>query len=82
MLEVCKSQEQRTVAKNKPKDIIVVKYETKTDYDQSGNMTVKRVPKKVNVTKMVNESKKLIKRNNAAETLAQLEKIFTKEGKK
>ena len=82
MLEVCKSQEQHSVAENKPKDIIVIKYETKTDYDQNGNMTVKRIPKKVNVTKMVSESKKVIKRNHAAETLAQLEKIFTKEGKK
>lgn len=60
-------------------DIIVTRYTQKTTYNKDGSYTVKREPQQVNITKKMNESKKLIKKDTAAEKLAELEKIFTKE---
>lgn len=60
-------------------DIIVTKYQNKTIYNEDGSITVKRIPKLVNITKRINETKKLIKKDSAAEKLAELERIFTKE---
>lgn len=61
----------------KPEDIIVTKYETVITYE-NGAKIERRKPKKVNVTKLVNETKKLIKAQTAEEKLAELEKVFTK----
>ena len=60
-------------------DIIVTKYTAQTVYNDDESYTVKKIPKKVNLTKKINESKKLIKKDTAAEKLAELEKIFTRE---
>ena len=61
----------------KTEDIIVTKYETVVTYE-NGAKIERRKPKKVNVTKLVNETKKLIKAQTAEEKLAELEKVFTK----
>lgn len=61
-----------------PKDIIVTKHQTQIIYNKDGSYTTKRIPKLVNVTKKVNESKKLIKRDAAMEKLKELEEIYTK----
>lgn len=63
--------------KRKTEDIIVTKYETVITYE-NGAKIERRKPKKVNVTKLVNETKKLIKAQTAEEKLAELEKVFTK----
>ena len=64
--------------KNIVKDVIITKYEKKTTYNEEGDMIIKRIPVKVNITKKVNETAKIIKEQTAAEKLADIEKIFTK----
>lgn len=56
-------------------DIITVKFVEKTVYNEDGSKTVKRIPEKVNITKKVNESKKLIKNYTAEEKMAEIERI-------
>lgn len=60
------------------KDIIVTKYEKKIEYDKDGNEVIKRIPINVNITKKVNESKKLIKNYTAEQKIEELERIFSK----
>lgn len=60
------------------RDIIVKKHKKVVTYDEKGIMTVERIPTLVNISKLVNESKKLIKINTAEEKLAELEKIMSK----
>lgn len=83
MLEVCKNQEQSIdIEKSKEKDIIVRKWETKIIYDEKGNKIEKRVPQYINITRMINETQKLLKRQNAEQKLAKFEeiqKIFTRK---
>ena len=62
----------------KIKDVIVKKYNEVETYTEEGDKLTRRVPKEVNVTKLVNETKKLVKNASAEEKLAELEKIFTK----
>jgi hypothetical protein len=59
-------------------DIIITKYEKQITYDEEGNKIEKRIPIKVNITRKVNESAKLIKEYKAEEKLAEIEKIFSK----
>jgi hypothetical protein len=81
MLEVEKRPKTATnlekPVERKTEDIIVTKYETVVTYE-NGAKIERRKPKKVNVTKLVNETKKLIKMQTAEEKLAELEKVFTK----
>ena len=63
---------------SRPKDIVITKYRTDIDYDKDGNEIKKRTPVTVNITKKMNESKKLVKKFTAEEKLEELEKIFTK----
>ena len=58
-------------------DIIVNRIRTVTTYE-NGLKVERQIKKQVNVTKMVNETKKLIKQETASEKLAEIEKIFTK----
>lgn len=62
----------------KNRDVIVTKFQYKTTYNEDGSFTTKRVPTMVNITKKMNEQKKLIKKDTAAEKLAELERIFSK----
>lgn len=82
MLEVEKKARLQKKQKSHPqsKDIIVIKYEKNIEYKTDGTKIERRVPKKVNITKMVNERKKVIKTNKAQETLDEIEKIFTNKG--
>lgn len=81
MLEILKKAKQpKKGAKEKDKpnrDIFVTKYEELIEY-KNGEKIIKRVPKVVNITKKVNETKKLIKNYSAEEKLIELERIFTK----
>ena len=78
MLEVCKNQKVfRTQELKQPANIIVTKHEEQTTYENGARIT-KRIPKKVDVTALVNETKKLIKTMTAEEKIAEVEKIFTK----
>lgn len=56
-------------------EIITVKYSEKTVYNEDGSKTVKRIGEKVNVTKKVNESKKLVKTYSAEEKLQEIERL-------
>lgn len=62
----------------KIEDIIITKWEKQTIYDDEGNKIEKRIPVKINITRKVNESAKLIKEYKAEEKLAEIEKIFSK----
>ena len=80
MLEVLKRKGLKFKLKEEPQqaDIIVTKYETKTEYTDDGSKLEKRVPIKVNITKKINETKKLLKTTTAEQKTAEIEKIFSK----
>ena len=60
------------------KDTIVKKLEIVNDFNEKGEMLTRKVYKKVNLTKLANETKKLLKTQTAEEKLAELEKVFSK----
>ena len=62
------------------KDIYVTKTKTVVTYE-NGCRVERQIKKEVNITKMINESKKLVKQNTAQEKLNEIEKIFSQEGK-
>lgn len=68
------TEEEKDVFKNK--DIIITRIETVIENDGETE-TRKRVKNYINLTKKINESKKLIKNYTAEEKIAELEKIFT-----
>lgn len=61
--------------KLQPQDIITYRWKEVTIYNEDGTKTIKRVCDKVNVTKKVNESKKLIKTYTAEQKLQEIDKI-------
>lgn len=65
--------------KLKGREIIVNKVSWETEVAENGDIIKKRKIKKVNITKKINEEKKLIKNNQAEEKLAELEKIFNEK---
>lgn len=71
-------KEDEKIPKCKIPDTFVKKFIEVEEYDVYGTKTVKRQEQLVNVTKLVNESKKILKQTNAEEKLKELEKIFTK----
>lgn len=62
--------------KIKPQDIIVTRTEKITTYDENGTMTVKRIKHRINVSKIVNETKKIVLNDQATKKLNEIEKIF------
>lgn len=60
------------------KDVIVTKYKTIEKVNNDGSIIITNEPQNVNITKLVNEQKKMIKNYSAEEKLIELEKIFTK----
>lgn len=62
----------------KVKDVIVTRYTEVETVNENGEKVIKRKANEINVTKLVNETKKLVKNATAEEKLAELEKIFTK----
>lgn len=81
MLEIMKSQVQATeMPEVKRQDIIVTKHETQVEY-RDGMRIERRLARQVNITKMVNETKKLIKRDTATlikNKVKELEKICSR----
>ena len=84
MLEVCRKitpapmiTEER-MEELAPKDIIITKYKIEEIVNDDGSITSKRIPVNVNITKKINEEKKLIKTYTAEEKLIELEKVFSK----
>ena len=78
MLEVCRKVYPRP-KEIKKHDTFTVRAEIKVTYDEkTGDKIEKRVTKTINVTKLVNERKKLLKERTAQQTLNELEKILTK----
>ena len=78
MLEVERNKIYKAPELPKNNDIIITKYEDKVSYLEDGTKQIKKVPHNVNLTKKINETKKLIKAATTEEKLAQIERIFTK----
>lgn len=80
MLEVERKPQdlKKITKKNKNRDIIIKKFEIKTEVNDDGSITTRRIPVNVNITKKVNESKKLIKNYTAEQKIEELERIFSK----
>lgn len=80
MLEIERKRTGPTQQPTMPKkqDIVITKTKIETIENEDGSTTLKRIPVKVNITKKVNETKKMIKNYTAEEKIAELEKIFTK----
>lgn len=70
------TEEQKKVLKLK--DVIITKYKAVEKVNDDGSITITNEPINVNITKLVNEQKKMIKNYSAEEKLSELEKIFTK----
>lgn len=79
MLAINLKKGARVPVERAEQDIIVNKVSYVTVYE-NGNEVRKRQIKKVNITRLVNESQKLIKTTQAKEkaVIAELEKYFTK----
>lgn len=63
------------------KNIFVTKYEEKETYE-NGKKIIERVPHTINVTKLVNETAKVVKQDQAKELINKMTKLLEKEGKK
>ena len=74
-----KALEKKPKKNYKHKDIVITKYETEEEY-KDGAKIERRVPKKINITKKINETAKLYKKEqtSAEQKLAELEKVFSK----
>lgn len=80
-IEVYKSQDQKTAVRPPHKDIIKRVPYKEVKYQKDGTKIEKTIYREVNITRMVNESAKIIKEKTAAEKLAELEKLLSKETK-
>lgn len=65
-----------------PDDIIVTKWEEKTEVIDSKTVQTKRVGTKVNITKLVNETKKIVKQDSATAKISELADAILKETNK
>lgn len=74
-----KALEQKPIKKYTHSEIVITKYETQVEY-KDGAKIERRIPKKVNITKKINETAKLFKKEqtSAEQKLAELEKVFSK----
>ena len=78
MLAVCKPINQAQKEDHKSfNEIIVTRYEV-TEEETKEGILIKKIPHKVNLTRKINETAKLVKTYTAEEKLAELEKVFTK----
>ena len=79
MLQVIKRNEKNNRKKPpKKEDIIVTRYTEKSTYDNDGTKKTKRIPQRVNITKLVNETKKLLKTEKAVDKINELKAFFSK----
>lgn len=84
MLEVCKPKKDKTTfnrdtSVTEKRDIIVYRRKEVVIHNEDGSYTIKEEKEAVNLTKKINESKKLIKNQTAKQKLREIEKIFTTE---
>lgn len=78
MLQAFKRPIQEKIEIIPTEDIIVIKKREEEDYNELGEKVTRIVKEKVNLTKKVNETGKLIKKATAEEKVAAIEKIFSK----
>lgn len=78
MLEIERKKHHNVEPVPAPADIIIHKFEEKTEYLKDGTKQIKKVKKEINLTKKINETKKLLKNYSAEEKLQEIEKVFTK----
>lgn len=76
-LQATKTIAKKVPVKVEPKQDIIVAEAVETIEETENGRLIKRTFKKRNVTKIMNETKKLIKANTASEKLAEIERIFT-----
>ena len=61
----------------KPTDIIISRLHEVINYDEKGRMITEYRKEKINISKAMNESKKIVMANIAEKKLSEIEKIFT-----
>lgn len=59
-------------------EIIIKRTTTEWIENENGRIELATKTKNVNITRMVNETKKLVKAETAAEKLAEIQKVFSK----
>lgn len=70
-----KNKKELRAEEPKRQDIIVERIETEIIENEDGSETKIRKKKHVNVTKMINETKKLVKQSTAQDIIAKLDEI-------
>lgn len=76
-LQALKNNKKDIYIKEEPiKDIIITKYETKEEYDEEGNRIIKRIERKVNLTRKINETAKLLKIDTLKDKYEKVKEIF------
>lgn len=60
-------------------DVIITRFKNITEVNEDGSLLTYRKEKKINVTKMVNEQKKLLKTETAAQKITELLNAVNKE---
>ena len=73
-------KQERPIEIEEPKhnDTLVKRISYDTEYDEEGNEIKKRKETNINITKLINETKKLIKNYSAEEKLDEMKRIFSK----
>ena len=80
MLQVEKKESTIAPFIEKPYNDIIIKRLIPTEtVNEDGSITKGHKYKEVNITRLVNETAKVVKVNNTQETLKKLEEIFTKK---
>ena len=59
------------------KQIFVTRYATKITEDNNKKI-IERVPQQINISKVVNESAKMIKKEQTADIISEMEKLLSK----
>lgn len=65
--------------KYKAKDIFVTRIKEEIEETKEGKL-IKRIPTKINITKLVNETKKVIKTETAVEKVASVQNELVQKG--
>lgn len=78
MIAVMKRKKEPINYTAKPKDIIIQRSRVELVENEKGRLELVKKSESVNITRMVNETKKLIKTESAAEKLAEIQKVFSK----
>ncbi len=76
-LQALKNNKKEEYIEEEPiKDIIITKYEIKEDFDEEGNRIIKRIEKKINLTRKINETTKLLKIDTLKDKYEKVKEIF------